>query len=130
MILDVGVKHKVNIDMKYYVRDILKGSHDYKQRIAATPAANSLFKIDNDFPKLPSKAEQQYHTIVAKLLFLAKRGCPDFLTAVVFFTTRVVSPTKEDINKLNRVLRYLHHNIELVDRRHKMDGRRLIRCPS
>ena len=42
------------------------------------------------------------------MLYLAKRVRPEILPAVSFLTLRVLEPTKEDMNKLNRVLKYLN----------------------
>jgi len=49
-----------------------------------------------------------FHSRVAKILFLAKRARPDLLTAVSFLTTRVQQPTTQDLNKLQRLLRYIN----------------------
>ncbi len=49
----------------------------------------------------------KFHTIMAKLLYLAKRVRPDILTATSFLCTRVKQPTKADQQKLLRVMGYL-----------------------
>ncbi len=48
-----------------------------------------------------------FHTTVAKLLYLAKRACPDILTATSFLCTRVKSPMEEELQKLIQTLGYL-----------------------
>ena len=55
-----------------------------------------------------------FHTIVAKLLFLCKRGRPDIHTVIAFLTTRVKQLDKDDQNKLHRVIRYLRATMDLV----------------
>jgi hypothetical protein len=54
-------------------------------------------------------AQKKFHTIVAKLLYLAKRARPD--TATSFLCTRVTKPTKSDQRKLLRMLRHLRLTI-------------------
>jgi hypothetical protein len=54
----------------------------------------------------------QFHSTVAKLLFLVKRGRPDILLAVSFLTTRVKSPDLDDWKKLLRILGYLKETLE------------------
>jgi hypothetical protein len=48
-----------------------------------------------------------FHTMVAKGLFLCKRGRPDIAPAIAFLTTRVRSPTYDDWGKLVRLMRFL-----------------------
>ena len=54
-----------------------------------------------------------YHHLVAKLLYLGKRTCPDILLAVCFLTTRVSQPDVDDWKKLGRCLRYLEETKKL-----------------
>jgi hypothetical protein len=70
-----------------------------------TPATHMLFTIDENSMSL--KDREKFHSIVAKLLYLGKRGRPDILLAVQFLCTRVKAPTMEDAAKLARVLGYL-----------------------
>lgn len=49
----------------------------------------------------------QSHSLVAKLLFVAKRARPDILTAVSALTTRVSNTDTDDMNKLRRIAKYL-----------------------
>ena len=75
---------------------------------------NNLFDVDKDSPLLTADKAQSFYTIVAKLLFLAKRGCPDILTAIAFLTTCVTKPSRDNNEKLDRVLRYLRHTNHLI----------------
>lgn len=54
--------------------------------------------------------------MVAKGLFLCKRGRPDIAPAIAFLTTRVLSPTQEDWDKLVRMMKFLRqtHNDKLT----------------
>jgi hypothetical protein len=71
------------------------------------PAAPNLFQIDGTSPLLEPKRKEQFHSIVAKMLYMSKRARPDILTAVAFLTTRVTHPTEEDFKKLIKIGRYL-----------------------
>jgi hypothetical protein len=72
-----------------------------------TPAAMDLFHVDEDLPQLEAQKKEKFHSVVAKLLYMAKRARPDILTAVAFLTTRCTCPTAQDWNKLVRAVKYL-----------------------
>jgi hypothetical protein len=61
---------------------------------------------------LDAAAQKKFHTIVAKLIYLAKRARPDILTATSFLCTRVTKPSKSDRRKLLHVLGYLRLTID------------------
>jgi len=74
---------------------------------AVTPAGKHLFEINSKPAPLEGEMAELFHSITAKLLFLAKRGRPDIQVAVAFLTTRVKGPDKDDYKKLARVIKYL-----------------------
>jgi hypothetical protein len=82
--------------------------------IATTPAASHLFQIRDESMKLDQEDAAFFHTTVAKLLFLCKRGQPDPQTAVAFLCTRVQTPTHDDRAKLTRTMKYLRGTKHLV----------------
>jgi hypothetical protein len=49
----------------------------------------------------------KFHSVVAKFLYLGKRGRPDILMPVQYLCTRVRNPTTDDEKKLECVLGYL-----------------------
>ena len=114
MTLDFSQKGSVKINMTDYISSILADATEFKSGVAKTPASNDLFNVEKTSPPLDAKRSQRFHTITAKLLFLAKRGRPDILTAVAFLTTRVSCPSEEDTNQLDRVLMYLRHTPDLI----------------
>jgi hypothetical protein len=59
----------------------------------------------NDAEPIIERAK--FHSVVAKLLYLGKRGRPDILLPVQFLCTRVKAPSVDDEKKLERVLGYL-----------------------
>jgi hypothetical protein len=91
-----------NISMRSYVDDILEmyGS-DVKECV--TPSKMNLFVI-NPSSLLEKRERELFHSTIAKLLYLGKRGRPDILLSVQFLCTRVKAPTCDDRRKLERVL--------------------------
>ena len=92
--------------MEKYVADLLAA--DQTSKTAATPATLELFSVDTNSPALDAKQKEEFHSRVAKLLYLAKRIRPDILCATNFLSTRVQCPTYEDLNKLKRLYMYLN----------------------
>ena len=76
MTLDFNAPGKVKVTMLPYMKEIVddftKQSGDLKT--AATPAAEHLFKIDEDAVKLSEEMGKVFHNFVAKCLFATKRA--------------------------------------------------------
>jgi hypothetical protein len=92
--------------MDGYVEDFLQFCKSVPG-VASTPAESDLFKVDETAELLCDKDKEFYHSVTAKLLYLGKRVRPDILTAISFLSKRVKAPTKEDMNKLQRAVRYI-----------------------
>jgi hypothetical protein len=105
MLLDFSVPGQVAISMEGYVVDCLRMARSLGR--ATTPATLHLFEVDEDSPKLSSEDKTFFHSLVAKIYYLAKRVRPDLLTALSFLVTRTSAPTLQDYGKLERVLNYL-----------------------
>jgi hypothetical protein len=56
----------------------------------------------------------KFHILVAKLLFLRKRGHPDIEITIAFLCTRVKKSNFEDYKKLGRAIQYLRGSIDIV----------------
>jgi hypothetical protein len=110
MTFDYSVAGVVKVTMEKYVQDIIDGYQVTGK--AATPASVHLFDL-RDSPVLSSDKSIEFHSRVAKLLYLAKRVRPDILTPVAFLSTRTRKPTDDDQAKLNRVLRYINSTKEM-----------------
>jgi hypothetical protein len=96
---------RVKVTMDKYIADILA---DYQiTRGQKTPAGADLFQVDPDSPLLAADAATEFHSRVARLLYLGKKVRPDILLPVNFLNTRTQKATEQDMLKLNRVLRYL-----------------------
>ena len=107
----VELPGKVKLTMEGYINDLLRL---YEVRgTAATPATSNLFDVDSDALLLIPTEQDEFHSCVAKVLYLAKRVRPDLLTAVSFLATRVSVATVQDQSKLTRVLRYLNATSEM-----------------
>jgi hypothetical protein len=92
------------ICMQSYIKEILK-LYGRKVRDYVSPTKSNLFKVDKDAEPIVEKAH--FHSVVAKLLYLEKRGRPDILLPVQYLCTRVKGPNMDDKRKLDRVLGYL-----------------------
>jgi hypothetical protein len=67
-----------------------------------------MFELHEESPLLIQSEKENFHSVVAKLLYIAKRGRPDILTAVNFLTSRVLRSNQEDAKKLKRICDYLN----------------------
>jgi len=112
MLVDFTSIGKVKISMINLIDEILADCPVDKS--AASPAASHLFDINPECPKLSDRDREIFHSLVAKLLYIAKRARPDILLAVIFLTTRVKFPDLDDQKKLLRVICYLKQSRDLV----------------
>ena len=106
MTFDFSVAGKVKVTQDGYVSELL-ASEEIKTAVK-TPATLELFDIDESSERLSKSDSEHFHSVVAKLLYLSKRTRPDILVAVNFLTSRVLVSTKQDFDKLIRVLKYLY----------------------
>jgi len=126
MRFDFSNTNEVFISMSTYTNEICK---EYGiEGTAETPAAQDLFEIDAESPKLSNKERERFHRTVAQCLYAVSRTRPDASLAVIFLTTRVIDPNEQDSKKLERVLRYFDgtENIGLFLGKNDSDEHRLI----
>jgi hypothetical protein len=117
MIMMHDVKNQsIRIDMKKYISrcidEFINEEPDEVMRPVNTPAANYLFRI-RDVEKFSKLRVGLFHSMVAKLLFVAKRARADVLLMVSFLTTTVKEPDHDDWRKLISLLSYLKHTENL-----------------
>ena len=93
--------------MQEYVEELIKSFLEECKGQVTTPAANHLFET-RATNMLCQDKKDLFHTLVAKGLYLCKRGRPDIQTAIAFLSTRVTKPDKDDWKKLKRVISYLN----------------------
>jgi hypothetical protein len=108
---DFMIPGQVRVTMAGYIRDILDDLKVDGYRV--TPATDFLFEVTEGFDVVPDDKMKEYHSIVARLLYLALRVRPDILTSISFLASRVGKCTSEDWEKLQRVLMYLNGDPDL-----------------
>jgi len=99
------------VDMSFYIQKLLEGTMVKGQ---ASLGNHSSFIVDDESQLLEECERKYFHSTTAKLLYLAKRARPDILTLVIFLCTRVQYASKQDKEKLERVLGYLKWTEEQV----------------
>lgn len=98
--------------MKKHILKAINEFMDGITRNATTPAKAYLFEV-RESAKLDEPRAENFHSVVALLLFISRRCRLDIQTAVAFLTTRVSEPTEDDWRKLTRVLQYLRGTLDL-----------------
>jgi len=108
MIIDNSNKDYIEIKMPAFVQQVIDESGVDKSKVSDIPASAGLFTVDESATLLDDEAREDFHSLVAKLLYLSKRGRPDILLPVTFLCTRVSSPSTDDKKKLSKVIKYLN----------------------
>lgn len=106
-------KRTVTIDMKEYLLEAIEESGMDITRNAMTPAKPNLYIINEESELLNEDKKERFHSVVAKLCYIAERSRLDIKPAMSFLRTRVQKPTIEDWGKLKRVLCYIRGTIDL-----------------
>ena len=112
MTFDYSTIGKCKVTMKQYVSDLLEFCKDI-EGTAKTPASDSLFQVEDNGEILSSAEKKFFHSVTAKILYLAKRVRPDLLTAISFLTKRITAPYISDLRKFERLVRYIRGTQEL-----------------
>ena len=99
-------KKSVEINMNSYINEIVK--YYEIDGVAVTPVNKDLFVINADSKLLSSEEKKLFHSMLAKVMYLAKRVRPECLVACSFLASRVNVVTEEDMSKLIRLLKYLN----------------------
>ncbi len=111
MSIDVSTPGTASITMDGMVQKIVEDSKtDNLAFITRSPAADDLFNTLTESPLLDEVRRRHFHTMTARLQYLARRVKPDIQLAVSMFATRVTIATETDQDKLDRVIRYLHQS--------------------
>ena len=98
------------ITMFSYIEDILTAFENVDPKRKGTKssdAPNNIFAVNEDCKKLDQEKIVEFHNLVANNLYATKSSRPDTCTAIVFLTTRVRAPDKEDWDKLVHIMRYI-----------------------
>ena len=107
-------ERSVKVTMSNHVNDVVSTyislfRREMPSRAPSSPAMADLFTIPDGSELLDGGERDAFHTVVAKVLFIAKRVRPDLLAPVSFLSGRVQDPTKSDQAKLERLISYVHH---------------------
>jgi len=116
MTLDYSVPGQVKISMQQYIDEILEAfdKAEPKGKGTKTSAApETLFKVNEDCPKLKPDKAKMFHNLVAKMLYATKRARPDTCTAIAYLTTRVREPDQDDWSKLVHLMKYIRGTREM-----------------
>ena len=105
MMMDLTGKGKALITMDGFTNDVLDNSSI--DGLANTPATDYLFVTREDAGTVTEDQRVHFHTMVAKMLYLAKRVRPECLPTVAFLATRVTKCDQDDLGKLRRLVRYV-----------------------
>ena len=106
MAIDMYVSGQAMITTTGYCDEIVKISG--VKGSARTPATEGLFETREGAATVTEPVRVWFHKIVAMVLYLAKRTKPECLVAVAFLATRVNKCTTDDVDKLQRLVRYIH----------------------
>jgi Reverse transcriptase (RNA-dependent DNA polymerase) len=86
MVLDLTHPGEARVTMKGFVDDMLKSSGVTGG--ARTPATEGLFEVRANATACTEQRRKDFHSTVAKMLYLAKRTRPECLTAVAYLALR------------------------------------------
>ena len=109
MTFDLREKGEVALSQYDFVKKLYDELPDsMKQgRYRYTPAPESLFRINDESPKLDCARKETYHHTTAKTLWLSQRSRPDLQLAAGYHCSRVKDPNEDDWNKLTWMMRYI-----------------------
>ena len=102
---------KVEVEMIDQLRDAIENVEVVIDTNAATPSKHFLFDVREHAELLDKKLSENFHMVVAKLLYIMKRTRPDLEPTVTFLSTRVSKPTINDWKKLKRLLQFIRGTI-------------------
>lgn len=103
-------ENRVTVSMAPYVKNVLQ-EYNVSGK-ASSPALSNIFEPEEESAVLGETDRKEFHTIVAKLLYLANRTRPDIMLAIAYLATRVNFATIDDRRKLDRVMKYLNSTSE------------------
>ena len=102
----------IELEMKSQLQEAIEAFSEDISKIVTSPAQHHLFEIREDAEPLCEKKADVFYSVVAKLLYIMKRVRPDIEPTIAFLSTRVSCSTKDDWNKLKRVLEFIKCTID------------------
>ena len=116
MTIDFSTEGQCKVSMPKYIEETLAAFGKAAPNATGTKssaAPKDLFIVNDKADKLDKAKAEDFHSLVAKMLFAAKRARPDTGTAVSFLTTRVKEPDVDDWRKLSHLMRYVRGTKDL-----------------
>ena len=86
MTLDFSKGGAFIVDMEEYLKEILKDLPEDMNGTVTTPAADHVFKVRDNAPKMNKERAEFSRRVVAQLLFVAQRSRPGLQIVVSFLT--------------------------------------------
>ena len=90
--------------MNYYIEESIGLFREDLRMTESSPKNKGLQNIDESYTRLEKKDADILHSIVSKIICVAKRGRSVIEPDISFLCTRGTSSIKEDKDKLRRVL--------------------------
>ena len=93
--IDYSIPCRGVFTMFGYLEDVIvEASQDLKNSCSYYPGNDSLMKVDEDSPKLPTNDADLFHSHIAILLFASKRARPNIQVCMAFLCRRIKAPTE------------------------------------
>ena len=106
--MDIKVKDKnIYISMKDQLLEVIQMYRDQAESLPATPATKNLFNMNREEDLVNESDAKRFHSVLAKLLFISKRGRPDIKPVIAYLCTRVSCTTNGNMKKLHRLICYI-----------------------
>jgi hypothetical protein len=116
--VDLSIKKQVTLSMPKYCRKIgellqqatahtRKKDEEFNIKTYDSPASTDAFNVEEDSELLGEIDAKNFHSIVATMMYLAKRTKPEILTITSFLAGRVSKCTIQDWQKMVRIVGYI-----------------------
>lgn len=113
MTLDFTCEGECKVQQFGHVREMIESfPEDIGQKTSLTPASNHLYKKGEGLLSC-DKNREVFHSIVAKVLYVSTRSCPDIILTVSVLCSLVRELTTSNKENLVRLLNYLNGTEEL-----------------
>jgi hypothetical protein len=101
-----------SILMKSYLEEAMSDVNIDRSMTTTSPAKKDLNVTHDDLPRLGKERSDIFHSVVMKLLYVAKRARGDILPTIAFLSTRVSKSNEKDWEKLERLCHYINGTID------------------
>jgi Reverse transcriptase (RNA-dependent DNA polymerase) len=105
MVLDFSHTGEARVTMGGYIDDMVKNSGVLGT--ARTPSTDGLFEVRDTALPVPEAVRVWFHSLIASILYVAKRTKPECLVAVSALATKVHTCDSDDVDKAIRLVRYI-----------------------